>query len=127
MLEVCTVELCQSPWAIMSCSWTLLSNANVAPDRLIKTTAIEGNISKNQNFLKSIPHMGVNDLIMWVKVCGKQRGCWREISRSQKELQGPYWAEEVVFDSWKLDPMMGLVILKNFRPFQEVSSWVSKY
>ena len=94
----------------------------------MKTVAFERNISKDQNFLKSIPHMGVNNLVMWLEVFGKQRDTWREGSRSQKGLKGPYWAEKMVFDGWKLDLMMVLVILKSFRPFQEeVSSWVSKY
>ena len=32
--KVQTEELRQSPWAMMSCSWTLLSNARVALERL---------------------------------------------------------------------------------------------
>ena len=81
--------------------------------------AFEGNISENQDFLKSIPHIGVNKLAMWVEICGKQAGSRREGSRIHKGLHGPYWAEVMVFDGWNLDPMMGLMILESFRPFQE--------
>ena len=67
-----------------------------------------------QHCFQSIPDVGVNNLSIRIKVIREERCKRRKRSVSQESLKSLYRTQEVIFDGWKLNPMMRFMMLESF-------------
>ena len=70
----------------------------------------------SQHPFQSIPDLGVDNLSIRVKVIGKWRCSRGERSGNQENLKCSYRAQKIIFDGWKLNPVVRFMMLGSFGP-----------